>query len=389
MAKCTYIDGIGSSQAIDTAGEIVDLHGLDCSSLLGGAFNWEHKSDVPAQLVGKILDFKKIFSEEDCDNERHRKYWSKCQIPFLYVMGRLRDDKNDSAKEVAGHFLDDFEHPSEPPSVGFSVEGAKIHKEGMTITRSIARKVTITNQPANKTCVAELVPAKQTSKNDPDSLFKGEIEFFNPNVEYLEFLEKREKEMDDSTTITELAKSAPNWNHTGGGNFAHPEHGVVSVMKQPTGEFHVKHNGALAGVGGVKGVFHTAQEAGTHAGNYMRAVKAKKVIAPPSQNHPSPSMLGKALEAGSAIAAPSELTQGAALGKESLEGKKKSKWLKRAEEAYNGWEKREEFRSFMRKHMPTLTKGEIDAIGQVLALKKCVAAEGKLSKMCSGYMEKK
>jgi hypothetical protein len=399
MAKCTYIDGIGSSQAIDTAGEIVDIAGLDCSSLLGGAFNWEHKSDVPAQLVGKVLEFKKIFSKDDCENERHLKYWNKCQIPFLYVMGRLRDDKNESAKEVAGHFLDDFEHPDEPPSVGFSIEGAKIHKEGMTITRSIARKVTITNMPANKTCVGELLPkTNKKSEKDIDSLFKGEIEFFNPNEKYMEFLAKKEQDMEkdvgtgggafigDSLAMNELAKGMPSWTHTGGGNFSHPEHGIVSVAKQPNGQFHVRHNGAMAGVGGQKGAFNTAAEAGTHAGNYMRAVSQKKINAPSMHNIPSAPMMGKSLEAGSGMAAPSQLTQGTALATESLDRKmKKSKWLARAEEAYSKWEKKEEFRNFMAKSMPHLTKGEIDAIGQVIALKKSVEAEKSLSKFASYY----
>src|SRR5690349_15160556 len=133
MANCTYIDGIASSQAIDTAGEIVDLKGLDCSSLIGGAFNWEHKSDLPAQIVGKVLDYKKIFSAKDCDTERQKHFWNKCQIPFLYVIGRLFDDKKDSSKEVASLFKDDAENPTEPKMVGFSIEGSKINKEGMTI----------------------------------------------------------------------------------------------------------------------------------------------------------------------------------------------------------------------------------------------------------------
>lgn len=402
MATCTYIDGIASSQAIDTAGEIVDIMGLDCSSLLGAAFNWEHKSDVPAQIVGKVLDFKKIFSEKDCETDRHKKYWAKVNMPFLYVMGRLLDDKKESAKEVAGLMLDDAQNPNEPQMLGFSIEGAKINKEGMTITRSIARKVTITNMPANKTCVAEMVPAKKAAKgSDLESIFKGEIELFNPNAKYLEFLEKREHDMSkdvgtgggafigDSMAMSELAKSAPSWTHTGGGNFSHPEHGIVSVAKQPSGEFHVKHNGAMAGVGGQKGAFPTAQAAGAHAGNYMRAVTAKKVLAPSMHNTGSPGMLGKSLEAGSGMGAPSSLTQGAALGKESLDGKmKKSTWLARAEEAYQVWEKRESFETFMKSKMPHLTKGEIKAIGQTLALKKSVEAEGKLSKMYSSYFAK-
>ena len=62
-ASPTFIHGIGSSQAIDTAQEIVDLAGIDYSSLVGGAFNFDVKSDLPAQIVGKILEYRRIFSE--------------------------------------------------------------------------------------------------------------------------------------------------------------------------------------------------------------------------------------------------------------------------------------------------------------------------------------
>src|SRR5271157_5029471 len=99
--KCTYIDGIASSQAIDTSGEIVDLKGLDISSLIGAALTWEHESKNPSVVVGKILEAKKIFSIEDCENDRHRKFWNKCKTPFLYIKGRLFDDKKPSAVEVA------------------------------------------------------------------------------------------------------------------------------------------------------------------------------------------------------------------------------------------------------------------------------------------------
>lgn len=496
MANCTYIDGIGSSQAIDTAGEVVDIQGLDCSSLEGAAFNYEHKSDIPAQIVGKVLEFKKIYSEKDCDTERHKHFWSKCKIPFLYVLGRLFDDKKDSSKEVAALFLDDAENPHEKPMIGFSIEGAKIDKQGMVITRSIARKVTLTNLPANKTCVAEMLPKNQEAPVDSiASLFKTEpteIEFFKPNSKYLEFLEKKEKDMKKDDLLSggslavsemekaqvpgskyppaaqvsptsvrtqsgvspnpkpapivksEMSKSAPSWSagkKSGDAvHFSHPEHGTVSIHKQPGGDFHVKHQGKLAGMGGIKGTFATAGEAGKHAKNYMGAIGSKKTLAPQMHDRPSPSMIGKsdinkAMTAGGGNVAPSQLEGGAALAKEHLDksvpnfgkfnakpkkssgasqgssqtsmtsvssmsvgggmggmggfGKsEKSALLKRAEEAYDKWEKKENFRQFMAKNMPHLAKGEVDAIGQTIALKKSMEAEGKLSKMLGSYYGK-
>lgn len=95
----------------------------------------------------------------------------------------------------------------------------------------------------------------------------------------------------------------------------------------------------------------------------------------------------KALEAGSGMAAPSQLVGGAVLSKESLEGKKKSKskWLSRAEEEYNKWYKKEAFESFMAKRMPHLTKGEIRAIGQVMALNKSMTLEKSLSDLLINF----
>ena len=196
MSNCTYIDGIASCVAVDTAGEVVDLNGLDCSSLTGAAMNWEHKADTPSQIVGKILKVKKIFSEKDCEDDRQKHFWDKCKMPFLYILGRLFDDKKDSAKEAAALFLDDMQHPDEQPMVGFSIEGQKINKSGMVITHSIARKTTITCAPANKLCVAEMVPASGNKpKDDLDGIFKTET-----FVE-IELLTKNE-----STNLWELMK---------------------------------------------------------------------------------------------------------------------------------------------------------------------------------------
>ena len=187
----TYVHGVGSSQAIDTAGEIVDLAGLDCSSLIGGALNWEHLAAIPAQLVGKVLDYKKIFSEKDCESEAHKYFWDKTKTPFLYVMGRLFDDKKESSKECAALFLDDAEHPEERPIVGFSIEGSKVDKQNMIVTKSIGRKLTITHAPANKQCVAELIHA-EPQKMDEDSIFKSETSITIELFEKAESLVKTE-----------------------------------------------------------------------------------------------------------------------------------------------------------------------------------------------------
>jgi hypothetical protein len=51
-------------------------------------------------------------------------------------------------------------------------------------------------------------------------------------------------------------------------HFSHPEHGTVSVVKDG-GQYHVKHNGAHAGILNQKGIFNTPKEAVQHAKDFM------------------------------------------------------------------------------------------------------------------------
>lgn len=420
QSKFSWIDGIGSSQAIDTAGEIVDLKGLDCSSLVGGAFNFEHKNDTPHQIVGKIVAYKKIFSKDDCENERHLKFWNKFKIPFLYVMGRLFDDKKESSKEIAAIFKDDAEHPNEIPSIGFSIEGSKINKSGMTITHSIARRVTCTASPANKTCVAELIPDKIVNdKKDFSSLFKSEI--LDSDVEFEMLLKKEENnkmppaakpkessnpganqpgapmalaEKKPSLAAPKLphqnamptapAHGAPLGRTKSGKNvFSHAK--IHDYMDMSSADHHeaanMHHEAAQAAKDPKTGSHHLdkmklhLQAAGTSEKKEGRFAIGRQAAKQKALIH---ARMNKAVSAGSGMAAPSELTQGAALQKESLD---KKKWLARAEEEYSSWGKKEQFRSFIKNKLPKLTLGEIDALGKVVALNKSMKMEKALAEL--------
>jgi hypothetical protein len=176
----TIIHGVAASENIDSSGERISISGLDCSSFDRGegVANWEHKSDHPAQTVGRVISYKKIFEEKDCDTDEQRKFWHKVNCPYLYVIIELMDDYKDSAKEVAGEIkynaanAGKFKHST----LNFSIEGAKIEKKGIEVTRSIARKVTLTNMFCNKAAEAELLEKKGKKKDSLDSIFKSEIE---------------------------------------------------------------------------------------------------------------------------------------------------------------------------------------------------------------------
>jgi hypothetical protein len=409
----TFVDGIGQCQVLDKSGELVDLKGHDITSLdKSGTITWEHKSDSPAALVGKILKAKKIFSKEDCENERQLYFWNKCKTPYLYVMGELLDDYTASAKECAGQMKYSRDNPDKAPLLGFSIEGSELPgtRKGPIITRSIGRKITLTQSPCNSACIAEIyeVPEQKSQvKDDFDSIFKSSEEaitlFKSGEGEkiYTDFLAKKEptppavggkppkspyNEYENQGTRIGTTKSGqhvfshghigaysfnpaehkeaaehhrraavtadnpkladnhiqrmaqhnnaaisggrqenraalslkqkdkvseeqgkqqmqksemPNWSAGKADkkqeavHYSHPEHGVVSIHKQPSGEFHVKHQGKLAGVGGAKGVFSNAKDAGAHAKKYMTAVSQKKILAPKMQNISSDSLMGK------------------------------------------------------------------------------------------------
>lgn len=469
----TYIHGIGASENIDSSGERLIIAGMDISSLeVDGVFNFEHKSDTPDQIVGKILKAKKIFSDKDCEDDHQKYFWEKCKTPYVYVMGELFDDYKDSAKDIAGMFRydNDKKNQNERNVMNFSIEGAKIHKEGIDVTRSIARKVTITVLPCNKAAVAEMIVVQQKPKDDLDSLFKTEgveIELFKSDggagVPGASGLALSEKTMVKAVP-PKLSVAGPKGTKIGttsSGKDVH-SHGRIHEYqgfneqdhKEAAG-FHQRASDASKSPS-MKQWHHDRAALHNQASNslFQQGLKtkerqAKLAMTPgpstPKTNrqndklfHPERSgtmpppgpvkkhemeLIQKALDAGSGLAAPSNLTQGAALAKESLDGKikptgtteafhekgkntpvgqmlrrkdlkdfkkqpkpnlPKSEMLQRAEQEYQSWGKREQFESFMKSRMPHLTKGEIIALGQTMMLHKSIKKEKVLKNLMDG-----
>jgi len=397
-----FIHGIAASENIDSSGERISILGMDISSLaVDGVFNWEHKADQPGQIVGKVLKAKKIFSEQDCEDDVQLMFFQKCGVPYLYVMGELMDDYKESAKEVAGMFRYDADHKesNEKTVMNFSIEGAKIEKQGMDILKSIARKVTLTALPCNKAAIAEMVstaPAKP-KKNSIDELFKTE----EIKAEIFEPLQKDQPKLTVAPPPTHIGQTKsgkgilPNAKIHEYTDFDETDHRDAATahlnMASKLGETNFK----MAQHHRNKGLLHNSA-ANTLADKKKRISSGKPTVATPAPiTGPSktgnsklstgmPYGLKKALDAGSGMAAPSQLTGGAALAKEDLaKPKKKSMWLARAEQEYGSWSKKEQFESFIAKRMPNLTKGEIIAIGQVMVLNKSMTLENAIASIAN------
>lgn len=177
----TIIHGIGSSEALDSSGERISIEGIDISRLeADGLANWEHKSDEASQIVGKVIKAKKILKRSDCENDDHRHFWDKIKMPYLYVAIELFDEEGHSgAKDIVAMLKYDgkLDKRKTKQLINFSIEGSRLDKSGSKITKCIARKITITNTPCNKTCVAEEKKPENSKKSDLDNIL-GKSEDF-------------------------------------------------------------------------------------------------------------------------------------------------------------------------------------------------------------------
>ncbi len=180
----TFLHGIGSVQFLDKSAELVDLKGLDITSLAKtGTVGYEHKADSPMQIIGKILKAKKIFKESDCADENELHFWKKVKTPYLYLMAELLDDYCDSAKHVAGilRYDRDKKTQNENAISWFSVEGSEIQGtrsvSQQVVSRGIARKVTYTTAPCNSGCAIEILENQAPQvKDDFADIFKSDEE---------------------------------------------------------------------------------------------------------------------------------------------------------------------------------------------------------------------
>jgi hypothetical protein len=176
MSKNTVIDGIAASEHLDSSGESLSIEGMDISSLGGpdSILNWEHGSkDRPSQVVGKVTFARKIMKKSDAKNKREVYFWNKIKKPFVYIKAELFDGLGHSgAQDVAAmlKYKNKDKGKNSRLVVGFSIEGGKIEKKGMQVTKSIARDVAITVKPCNKVCDAELIEGDF----DDDFLYKNQ-----------------------------------------------------------------------------------------------------------------------------------------------------------------------------------------------------------------------
>lgn len=204
----TIVHGIAASEHVDSSGEVLDIQGMDISSL-GSAdsiLNFEHNSkENPVQVCGKVTFAKKIFKKSDCDDKNQEHFWDFCQKPFVYIKGELFDHPDldhDGAKNVAAMLRYDNRDKGQKTRklISFSIEGGKIEKKGMIVTKSIARDVALTIKHCNKMCIVEILDDIKERKD----LYKNRNEVTD--------MVKIEGMVDSfrNAILSDIKKSAPN-----------------------------------------------------------------------------------------------------------------------------------------------------------------------------------
>ena len=163
-----YVYGIGAAQIPDKVGETIDIAGIDTNELR--VLNDEH-GDRLSDIVGSVLNHKKIFSEKDIENPRQKKCWDIVKAPFLYVEGDIIDDPEHMDAAAAKALLRyTAAHPELPLKVGLSVEGAILERNGdgnKSLMRTKATGVSLTVKPCNSKCL--LFPVNDLMKSMPPS----------------------------------------------------------------------------------------------------------------------------------------------------------------------------------------------------------------------------
>lgn len=414
----TFIHGVAASEHLDSSGERIIIKGMDISSLERGegVLNWEHKNENASHIVGKILKAKKIFSEADCEDQNQLYFWKKGQAPFVYIVGELFDGVGHlQAKEIAAMLKYDSlarsEGTAKKNTINFSVEGAKLEKQNTDITKSIARKVTVTIVPCNKAAIAEELIRKpaQNAMNVLDGMFKHEeseevqvLEKYDPTLglgrgagqthSLPKAASKPAPKMAPATApkaapaatpkvaAPAAAQKTPNFGmkmgqtKSGKDVFSHMKtHEYKGFSPQDhTDAANMHYNAAQAAKSPIEGSHHMKQvQFHTAKAGSMERVTDRNKAQKMSAMHPglvSKSVMGTT---------PGARVGNDALAKESL----KSKIKKSVEENFETWPKAKELVDFISHKRPDLSKSEVIALAKVVAWKQFNKAEANLSKM--------
>jgi hypothetical protein len=167
--KPLEIDMCAGSQLRDTQGEMLSVEGADISELLAGKgrINDNHGKGF-FNSIGRVTSAKKIFKEEDCDDDRQKYYWNKVKAPYVYVRASLYDDEDHPNAKAAAAILRNVHKSDCPLKLKASVEGGVVSRgisDPSLLARTKIHSVALTFTPANVATLVEPLNLDKTQYN--------------------------------------------------------------------------------------------------------------------------------------------------------------------------------------------------------------------------------
>lgn len=206
--KPLHIDSVIATQTRDSQGEMLDVEGADISALEEGKGFWnDNHSPGFSNNIGRITGAKKIFKEEDCDDDRQKYYWEKVRGPFIYAKGYLYNDEDHPGAKAAAAILRSIHKNDAPLHIKSSVEGATVArgiKDPSILARTKIRGAALTFTPANHATLVEPTSLEKTATSAEDeALIKSVLHLAQDNVPSFIDISKR---MSEETITANVAK---------------------------------------------------------------------------------------------------------------------------------------------------------------------------------------
>ncbi len=191
LKKNVILEGIMGSENVDSTGEVLKVAGCDISDLQTGKalLNQEHinpedmaknkdkhEDDIKgfSTIIGRVVNAKKIFSEDDCKSDRElAAFKTTGKKPLIYGQIEIYDGNDASDDQRAAAALARmFAQDPNGPQLGLSVEGATLKRSGNVLESTCIRRLAATMRPANKQSFVSLV--KDSATNNPSKVNKSE-----------------------------------------------------------------------------------------------------------------------------------------------------------------------------------------------------------------------
>ena len=188
------VEGIATTEHVDSAGEIILQDGIDWSYCLkSGALNYDHRND-PKYILGAPKSIDKIM---------HNGKKATTIKGILYGSKKIVKDlvENYKAMKSAGDIR----------QLGFSIEGqvlARDNKNPNIITRARVLNVSLTHNPANTEATIKLVK-NILSNMEKEEIMSNELSKSDPNLDLPMTYDQTKLLCDYAQKMKELLESLP------------------------------------------------------------------------------------------------------------------------------------------------------------------------------------